>query len=155
MIDRSSIMHVMDIENIAPHTEPAIIQLLETAARLERRLDRALSCTRGVSYSEYRLLGALADASPGGMPRIALAESVGLTASAVTRALKPLEKMGFVTAEKSERDARQSRAILTAAGQELLQDARGIMRDALRELPINTLSTQKVSEFQNRLVELG
>ncbi|ASJ76259.1 MarR family winged helix-turn-helix transcriptional regulator [Granulosicoccus antarcticus] len=145
----------MNAENIAPHTESSITQLLETATRLERRLDRALSCTRGVSYSEYRLLSALSDAPASGMPRIVLADSVGVTASAVTRALKPLEKIGYVTTEKGERDARQSRAILTAAGQELLDDARGVMRDALRELPLNNLSPQKVAEFQSRLLELS
>ncbi len=144
----------MNAENIAPHTMPAVTQLLETASRLERRLDRALSCTRGVSYSEYRLLATLAEASELGLPRIALADSVGLTASAVTRALKPLEKTGYVTTEKGERDARQSRAIITAAGLELLDDAKGILRDALRELPLNQLTAQKVSEFQSRLLEL-
>lgn len=144
----------MKSDDIAPHTEPAIRQLLDTAARLERRLDRALSCTRGVSYSEYRLLATLAEASESGLPRIGLAESVGLTASAVTRALKPLEKTGFVTTEKSERDARQSRAVITPAGLELLDDAQGIMRDALRELPLNRLAAQKVSEFKSRLLEI-
>ena len=144
----------MNTENVAPHTVPAITQLLETASRLERRLDRALSCTRGVSYNEYRLLATLAEASDKGLPRIALADSVGLTASAVTRALKPLEKTGYVTTVKGERDARQSRAIITTAGLELLDDARGILRDALRELPLNQLAAQKVSEFQSRLHEL-
>ena len=144
----------MNTDDIAPHTESAITQLLDTASRLERRLDRALSCTRGVSYSEYRLLATLAEALESGLPRIVLADSVGLTASAVTRALKPLEKTGYVTTEKGERDARQSRAIITSAGLELLDDAQGIMRDALRELPLNRLATQKVSEFQSRLLEL-
>ena len=144
----------MNTVDTAPHTEPAITQLLDTASRLERRLDRALSCTRGVSFSEYRLLATLAEASAAGLPRIVLADSVGLTASAVTRALKPLEKIGCVTTEKSDRDARQSRAVITTAGRELLDDAQGIMRDALRELPFNRLTEQKVSEFQNRLLEL-
>lgn len=144
----------MCIDNLALHTEPAIMQLLETASRLERRLDRVLSSIRGVSYSEYRLLATLAEASVTGLPRIVLADSVGLTASAVTRALKPLEKTGYVTTEKGERDARQSRAVITAAGLELLDDAQGIMRDALRELPLNRLAAPKVSEFQKRLLEL-
>lgn len=144
----------MNTENIPAHTEPTITQLLETAARIERRLDRMLSCTRGVSYSEYRLLATLAEASTEGLPRVVLAETVGLSASAVTRALKPLEKIGCVITEKGERDARQSRAIITPVGLELLSDARGIMRDALRELPLNSLSPQKVAEFHNRLQEV-
>ena len=144
----------MNTTDIASHTEPTITQLLDTAARIERRLDRTLSCTRGVSYSEYRLLATLADAPADGLPRVVLAEAVGLSASAVTRALKPLEKIGCLITEKGERDARQSRAIITTAGRELFSDAQGILRDALRELPLNTLGAQKVMDFQNRLDEV-
>ncbi|MBV1929080.1 MAG: MarR family transcriptional regulator [Gammaproteobacteria bacterium] len=114
-----------------------------------------MSCTKGISFSEYRLLKALSQANPSGFPRIDLAYRVGLTASAVTRALKPLEKIGYVTTERSERDARQSLAVITPAGRELLDDAQGILQDALGDLPINTLSSQKIAEFQSRLKELG
>jgi len=144
----------MSTPTVAAHTEPTLIQLLDTAARIERRLDRMLSALRGISYSEYRLLTTLAEASPEGLPRIVLAESVGLSASAVTRALKPLEKIGCITTEKGERDARQSRAIITRAGLELLSDAKASMQDALRVMPLNSLSAQKVTELCNRLQEM-
>jgi DNA-binding MarR family transcriptional regulator len=143
----------MNESHVAPHTAPTILQLLETAASLERRLDKALSCTRGISFSEYRLLLALST-SANGLPRIDLANSVGLTASAVTRALKPLEKIGLVTTQKSERDARQSLAVISAAGQELLTDADGVLQDVFRQLSINKLGDNKVAEFQAQLVEL-
>lgn len=139
---------------IARHTESTVLQLLETASALERKLDRALSNTKGISFSEYRLLKALSHANPCGYPRIDLANEVGLTASAVTRALKPLEKIGYVTTERSERDARQSLAVITPAGREMLDDAQGILQDTLGDLPINTLSSQKIAELQNRLKEL-
>ncbi len=145
----------MSTTNIATHTESTVLQFLETAALLERALDRALSNARGISFSEYRLLRALAHAYAGGAPRIELASAVGLTASAVTRALKPLEKLGYVATEKGERDARQSRAVITTAGRELLDDAQGVLQDNLRSLPLNTLSAQKVADFRNRLDELG
>jgi len=143
----------MNKSNVAPHTAPTILQFLETAAGLEHRLDRALSATRGISFSEYRLILALSKAS-NGLPRIDLANAVGLTASAVTRALKPLEKIGLVRTEKSERDARQSLAVITAAGLELLVDAEGVLRDVFSHLSINNISENKVAEFQCRLSEL-
>lgn len=143
------------MSDIAVHTEATVLQFLETAAALERRLDRVLANTKGISFSEYRLLKTLAEASAGGLPRIELASSVGLTASAVTRALKPLEKLGYIATERSERDARQSLASITSAGNELLADAQSILRDGLRELPVNTLNQQKVTEFQARLSELN
>jgi len=134
--------------------ETVVLQFLETSAALERRLDRALSGTKGLNFSEYRLLKALGMAPPSGMSRIELAELVGLTASAVTRALKPLEKLGYVNTAKSERDARQSLASLTAAGQEHLQDAQGILQDTVHALPLSTLSPQKLAAFCERLREL-
>ncbi len=139
---------------IATQTETTVLQFLETAYALERKLDRALSSTKGISFSEYRLLKVLSQANSGGYPRIDLANGVGLTASAVTRALKPLEKIGLVSTERSVRDARQSLAVLTPAGQSLLDDAQCILQDALHELPINTLSPQKITNFQTVLNDL-
>lgn len=139
--------------DLAPHTEPTVLQFLETAASLERKLDRVLSCTKGVSFSEYRLLKTLSAAGPTGLSRIDLADGVGLTASAVTRALKPLEKIRLVVTERSERDARQSLAVITPAGRELLEDAGNILKDNLRGLPVNALSAQKITEFETRLGE--
>jgi len=144
----------MKINDVAKHTEPTVLQLLDTASVLVRRLDCVLANSRGISFSEYRMLRSLSKADSGGYPRIDLANAVGLTASAVTRALKPLEKLGYVATERNERDARQSLAIITPAGLKLLEDARGVLEDTLRELPLNTLSRQKITEFQNRLDEI-
>ena len=135
-------------------TEATVLQFLETAANLERRLDRALSATRGISFSEYRLLSALSGVTGAGISRIDLANAVGLTASAVTRALKPLEKIGLATTQKSDRDARQSLAVVTPAGLELLDDAEGVLHDFCEQLFINTLTTNEMTEFQRRLSEI-
>ena len=140
--------------NAKPETESLVLEFLETASTLERKLDRELLYTKGVSFSEYRLLKTLYELNAGGLPRIDLANAVGLTASAVTRALKPLEKIGLVTSKRSERDARQSLVAITSAGRELLEDARAILLDALRGLPANTLSDQKTAEFKARLNEM-
>ena len=140
--------------NAKPETESLVLEFLETASTLERKLDRELLYTKGVSFSEYRLLKTLYELNAGGLPRIDLANAVGLTASAVTRALKPLEKIGLVTSKRSERDARQSLVGITSAGRELLEDARAILLDALRGLPANTLSDQKTAEFKARLNEM-
>jgi len=144
----------MKTNTTANHTEPAVLEFLDTAAGLERRLDRALSGTKGISFSEYRLLKALSASERAGVPRIDLAAAVGLTPSAVTRALKPLEKLGYVTTLRNERDARQSLAAITPAGTGLLKDARAILQDDLSALPLNHLGRQKLAEFLQRLQEL-
>jgi len=114
-----------------------IFTLLKAASRVERRLDRVLSATKGVSFTEYHLLNVLHEKHSGSATRVDLANAVSLTPSAITRALKPLEKIGFVVTEKSDHDARRSIASLTRAGRELLEDANKIVLDeiALLALP--------------------
>src|SRR5262245_10484179 len=109
-----------------PDDEMLVLTLLDAAAMVERRLDVALSHTRGISFSEYRLLRSLSTLHQGTVMRVELANAVGLTPSAITRALKPLEKLGYVSTEKSERDARRSLVSLTAGGVKLLADAQAV-----------------------------
>jgi len=100
-----------------------VFLLLKTATKVQRKLDSALSCTKGISFSEYQLLRQLSQMHKQTGTRVDLAQAVNLTPSAVTRALKPLEKLGIVITEKSDRDARRSMASLTEVGRELLSDA--------------------------------
>jgi len=102
--------------------------------RLERRLDNQLAMVRGISLAEYRLLKALAESPRAMASRVNLAAAVGLTPSAITRALRPLEKMGVVSTVKAKRDARLAIATLTPAGKELLQDASGVVNDTMESI---------------------
>ena len=112
-----------------------LLQALSSAwTTVDRRVSNALSGHRGVSFSEYRLLSTLAAEPQQRASRADLARSVGLTASAVTRALAPLERIGFVSTERNERDARLALAVLTPAGQELVTDAAAIIRDVMGDL---------------------
>lgn len=134
-------------------TESTLLDFLDTAAALERKLDRSLAL-RGISFSEFKLIRALIEGGESGRSRVELAECVGLTPSAVTRALKPLEKLGIVVTTKSARDARQSLATITRAGRELYVDAFGLLRDALADLPMSAATTKQVDEFAHRLADL-
>jgi DNA-binding MarR family transcriptional regulator len=100
--------------------------------RLERRVDSALGSIRGISLAEYRLLKALGDAPQAQASRVDLAQTIGLTPSGVTRALRPMEKLGIVSTVKSKRDARLAIAALTPAGRQLLNDASGVVDDSMR-----------------------
>lgn len=102
--------------------------------RLERRLDSSLGAIRGISLAEYRLIKALGDAPGAQASRVDLAEAVGMTPSGVTRALRPMEKLGIVNTVKSKRDARLAIAALTPAGRALLGDASGVVNDSMNSL---------------------
>ena len=111
-----------------------LLSVVDLADRIDRRASASLSNIKGISLAEYRLLRALADAPNAQASRVALADTVGLTASGVTRALGPLERIGYVETVRDERDARKALASLTAAGVELVDDACGVLNDFTAEL---------------------
>ena len=139
----------------SPAVTGLLLDFLETATALEKRLDRALSGGRGISFSEYRLLRALAAAPAGTASRVDLAAAVGLTASAVTRALKPLDRIGVVTTQRGARDARQSLASLTPAGSQLLREAQGMVEDVLDGSAARRFSARRIEALRACLDELG
>ena len=119
--------------------------------RLEKRLDSSLGAIRGVSLAEYRLLRALYDAPSAWASRVDLAHAVGLTPSGVTRALRPLEKLGLIATAKSKRDARLALASLTPAGLELVDDASGVVNDKMVQILDRS---PKASARLDELIEL-
>ena len=119
--------------------------------RLERRLDSSLGSIRGISLAEYRLLRALADAPNSQASRVDLAQSVGLTPSGVTRALRPMEKLGIVSTVKSKRDARLAIAALTPAGREVVNDASGVVDDSVKAM---LARSPKITDQLDEMIEL-
>ncbi|MFJ3641129.1 MarR family winged helix-turn-helix transcriptional regulator [Streptomyces sp. NPDC090108] len=103
----------------------ASLRLIRAQAALARRFDARLSGLHGVSLADFTLLLRLGQAPGGRMRRVDLAEAVGLTASGVTRALAPLERIGLVSREPDARDARVAHAALTDTGRRLLAEMRG------------------------------
>lgn len=99
------------------------LRLTRAYATLTRRLDNALSSVHGLSFGDFMILYYL-DRAPGKrLRRIDLADRLGLTASGVTRTLLPLEKLGLVSRQPDPRDARVGYALLSDAGQQLLDYA--------------------------------
>ncbi len=93
-----------------------------TSTLLSKKLDTSLSA-HGLSYTEFVIMHRLQSSPSGSLSRIALAESVGLTASGVTRLLAPMEKNNIVLKVANPRDARQSLVGLTEVGKELYADS--------------------------------
>ncbi len=121
-----------------------VFSLLAASSKIERRFDRILSNVRGISFTEYFLLKRLSSQANNAATRVDLAALVHLTPSAVTRALKPLEKIGYVRSKKNERDARQSLATLTTAGSELLSDADSMLSDEIAAMSISTANQKEL-----------
>lgn len=136
--------------------QQAVIEVITAGASLQHRLDIALGHIKGITYSEHRLLAAIANSPNGSGSRVDLARTVGLTPSGVTRALRPLEKLGMVETIRDDRDARRSLASLTADGEELLADANGVIADALESLPgAQALSGEQATELLRTLAGMA
>lgn len=126
--------------------------LLDLAALIERKLDREISIRKGISFREFRMLQSLGRFPEARAMRIDLAEAVGLTPSAITRALKPLEKIGVIENIKSERDSRSTLACLTEAGREMLADAQAIFDDVVADMPLADLPESSLHELHGALL---
>jgi DNA-binding MarR family transcriptional regulator len=124
----------MDIISPRPSLE-FCLSLAKVHARLARRFDGRLGSWHGISFADFVLLLHLSRAPGSRLRRVDLAAELGLTGSAVTRALIPLEKIGLVTREPDPRDARVGYAVLSRSGQrivrEALESAEMISREAI------------------------
>ncbi|MGI9600450.1 MAG: MarR family winged helix-turn-helix transcriptional regulator [Acidimicrobiales bacterium] len=139
-----------------PPSQDLILMLLAAGQSVERHLDQALSVIKGITFSEYQLLSALAGKPKATATRVDLAAAVAMTPSGVTRALKPLEKLGFVKTVKDDRDARRSLATLTADGSELVNDASGVVDDVLDDITsLDDLSATDRARLAGVLTELA
>ena len=132
------------------------LRLGQAHAALAKRFDRSLSAHHGVSYSDFVLLTHLGRAPGGKLRRIDLATAVGLTASGVTRALAPLERIGLVEREANPRDARVAYAALTATGRQLLDDVHVSAERVAGSVLVDTgWSADEVAVLSDLVARLG
>lgn len=99
-----------------------IMSLSVLQTQMLKKVDQQLSL-HGISFTEFTVMHHLNNAPNYSMRRIDLAESVGLSASGVTRLLLPMEKINLVEKEVNPRDARVSLVKLSDTGIALFQDA--------------------------------
>ncbi len=96
-----------------------------------RRFDGRLN---GLGFSEFMILFTLSLAPDEKMRRIDLADKIGLTASGVTRLLVPMEKIGLVSRDTTEHDARVRFVTLAPGGKEKLAEALSRAEELTEEL---------------------
>ena len=93
------------------------------SAIVSRTMDNTLGANHGIGMAEYMVLESLMNAPNHCMRRVDIAEALARTASGITRMLLPMEKIGLIAKETNERDARVSLVKITAAGEEMYQNA--------------------------------
>ncbi|MFT5727568.1 MAG: DNA-binding MarR family transcriptional regulator [Desulforhopalus sp.] len=122
------------------------------ASRLAKRIESRLS-VHGISFTEYLIMIYL-DHAPKAIPRIELADYVGLSASGVTRLIIPMEKNKLVEKVVNPRDARQSMVALSITGQKVFKEASVSFEHIANELLVNMSQNQlaKAVEIYTKLL---
>jgi DNA-binding MarR family transcriptional regulator len=130
------------------------LRLAKAHAALVRRFDGRLGTLHGLSFGDFVLLLHLSRAPAGKLRRIDLAEQLGVTASAVTRALIPLERIGLVTRQRDLRDARVGYAALTKSGQRVLQESMS-SAELISEAVVPPTNEPRLRSLTELLVQIG
>lgn len=119
------------------------ISLLQS--HLQKKSDLCLSA-HGISFTELMVLYHLDKAPDKTMRRIDLAECVGLSASGITRLLKPMEKIKLIQKEENPRDARVSLVKLSTSGERVFKEAYVSFQERADEL-LGALDTEERLHF--------
>ena len=128
-----------------------LFNIAKFQTELSRRLDSRLG---GLGFNEFIILYHLSQSDDKKMRRIDLADKVGLTASGVTRLLLPMEKVGLISKEANEHDARVSYVVLAPGGKEKLSE--GLERiELFAEELITEDKLNKVEELSSLIAEIG
>lgn len=100
-----------------------LIKLWTKTTAINRSLDARLGSIHGIGFTEFMALHHLYASPELKMRRTDLAKALCRSASAVTKMLNPMEKIGLVTKETNPRDLRSSMVKLTAVGLKKFQQA--------------------------------
>ena len=111
-------------KKVTDHYTTPVLRLLQSAEAIKARLAGEFSAIHGLSVNEVFLLMQLERAEQNKLPRVELARRLHMSASTVTRMAAPLEKLGLVTKQADERDARLAFVVLTETGKTRIQETR-------------------------------
>lgn len=128
-------------------------ELIYSLATLQSQINKRVGIPlsgHGISFSEFLVLHYLNEAPNWTMRRIDLAESVGLSASGVTRLLNPMEKNHLVQKEPNSRDARVSLVKLSETGKQVFDEA-SVSFEQNTELFFKPLKKKQITDLLEAL----
>ncbi|WFB66916.1 MarR family transcriptional regulator [Chryseobacterium sp. WX] len=129
-----------------------LININKLQSVIARKFD-SLS-VHGLGFNDFVILYVLYSSPESKMRRIDLAEKIGLTASGVTRLLNPLEKIGLVSRESNERDARVSYVVITPNGKKVFEEAKLSAENITKEI-LSSKKGKSLRMVNELLFDLG
>ena len=129
-----------------------LININKLQSVISRKFD-SLS-VHGLGFNDFVILYILSTSAKIKIRRIDLAEKIGLTASGITRLLNPLEKIGLVSREINERDARVSYVIITPTGKAIFEEAKTTAEMITKDI-LSPKKNKSLKAFAELLSDLG
>jgi len=124
--------------------EEVVLSIMRTADQVVAPMNEVLRGA-GLSSSQYNILRILRGAGEAGLPCGEISERMVRRDPDLTRLLDRLEAGGLVTRERDTRDRRIVRAMITAAGLQLLETldspVEETLRSTLAHVPVARLRT--------------
>ena len=99
------------------------LRLLQAADEFRAGLAGEFSSVHGISVNEFLLMLHLERSPLMRLPRVDLAKRMHVSASTITRMAAPMEKIGLLSRDADDRDARLVFVVLTQTGQQKLAEA--------------------------------
>lgn len=130
--------------------QEALISLLLTADRVRRQAEVAIAPS-GLSIQQYNVLRILRGAGTEGLCTLEIAGRMIERAPGITRLLDRLEKSGYVTRTRGERDRREVRCHITRSGLAALGGLDEVV-DAVDDSSMGNLSAADLKQLL-RLLE--
>lgn len=139
-----------EIKQSKPMTpeQEVLLTLQRTADAFERKLVEVLK-PYGVSPTQYNVLRILRGTGKDGLPCGAIADRMVTRDPDITRLLDRLDKMGFITRERGQKDRRVVTTTITENGLKLLKQLDKPLTDTGNDLVKNLSKAQ-----MQQLVEL-
>ncbi len=107
--------------------EEALVSVMRTAALIRRGVAQAVE-PLGISPAQYNVLRILRGAGIEGLPTLAVRDRLVEEAPGITRLIDKLERARAVRRDRTSRDRRMVRVVITPTGLELLATAEGRVR---------------------------
>jgi len=126
-------------------------RILRLSRRVLDELDARLDAEHRISVSEFDVLITLDNASDRRLRMSDLARAVMLSSGGLTRLVGRLEGRGLVRRTRDSGDARSFHAELTAAGSQLLSEARVTHDEAIEALLTARLSAEQTRSLVTAL----
>lgn len=132
--------------------QEVFLSLIRAASRLEAELNR-LFRPYELTGATFTILRTLEESGKEGLSCGDIAEQLVAEVPDMTRLLDRLERLGYVTRERSREDRRMVKVSLTSKGAEAVRS----LRDPIRQFhhrQLGRLSSEKLGDLQSALEEV-